>query len=52
MRYACSLPRGGFWLIHILGPLFIFMLGARFATRRVPVIPLLAFRIFRMLRER
>lgn len=52
MRYSCSLPHGGFWFIHILGSIFIFMLGARFAANRVPVIPLLAFRIFRMLRER
>lgn len=44
--------RAGFWLVHIFGSLFIFMLGARFAARRIPVLPMMAFRLLRMIRER
>lgn len=53
--FACTkwtFPHNGFWLIHTLGPLLIFLFGVRFAARRVPVLPLLALRVFRMLRER
>lgn len=45
-------PHTGFWLVHTIAPLLIFMLGARFAARRAPVLPLVAWRIIKMLRQR
>lgn len=45
-------PGKGFWIVHVLGSLFIFLLGMRFAARRAPLGPLLIFRVLNMLRER
>jgi hypothetical protein len=45
-------PRTGFWLVHIVGSFCIFMLGARFAARRIPIVPIMALRLLRMIRER
>ena len=42
-------PRTGFWIVHILGGLFLITLGMKLAVRRAPI-PLLAYRIFKMLR--
>ena len=47
-----NFPHRGFWFLHTVAPLFIFMLGARFAARRAPVLPLLAFRLYDMYRKR
>lgn len=42
-------PRTGFWIVHILGGLFLVLLGMRMAVRRAPI-PIIAYRLFKMLR--
>ena len=42
-------PRTGFWLLHVLGGLFLVLIGMRLAIRRAPI-PLIAYRLFKMLR--
>ncbi|MBP2654349.1 MAG: hypothetical protein H6Q73_1918 [Firmicutes bacterium] len=48
---SLEFPRGGFWLVHILGAVVIFFLGMRFAVRRTPF-SLIAYRMLRMLTHR
>lgn len=48
MRYGDK----SFWFLHTFGSLLIFLMGARFAARRAPLFPLMAFRLFKMLRQR
>lgn len=43
-------PRTGFWLIHIFGTAFIFMLGMRVAFGRMTLMPFMVFRLLRMLK--
>lgn len=38
-------PRMGFWVVHIMGAMFVFYLGMRFAMHRYPV-----FKMFKFLR--
>lgn len=47
-----NFPNSGFWFLHTVAPVVIFMLGVRFAARRAPVLPLLAFRLYDMYRKR
>lgn len=42
-------PRTGFWIVHIMGSLFLVLLGMRLAVRRAPL-PIIAYRILKMLR--
>ncbi|WP_371381476.1 hypothetical protein [Sporomusa aerivorans] len=42
-------PRTGFWIIHILGGLFLVLLGMRLAMRRMSL-PFIAYRLFKILR--
>ncbi|MBP2662443.1 MAG: hypothetical protein H6Q71_391 [Firmicutes bacterium] len=42
-------PRIGFWLVHVLGGMFLVLIGMRMAVRRAPI-PLIAYRLFKMLR--
>ena len=42
-------PRTGFWIVHILGGLFLVLLGMRMAVRRAPI-PIIAYRLFKLLR--
>ncbi|SFM31395.1 hypothetical protein [Pelosinus propionicus] len=44
-------PRALFWIIHVIGPMFIFILGMRFAIQRAPV-PMVAYRLLRRLMDR
>ncbi|MCM0759150.1 hypothetical protein M7775_11300 [Sporomusa sphaeroides DSM 2875] len=44
-----AFPRTGFWIVHILGGLFLISLGMRLVVRKAPV-PLLVYRLFKMLR--
>ncbi len=44
-------PRTGFWLLHVIGAVAVFMLGMRFAVHRAPV-SIMAYRLLRMLRHR
>lgn len=45
---AMEFPRSGFWIIHLIGGLLLFILGMRFALSRASI-PLLAYRLVRML---
>lgn len=40
-------PCAGFWLAHILGGIFIFSLGMKFALRRAPLLPIVLYRLLR-----
>ncbi|WP_371361559.1 hypothetical protein SRRS_29320 [Sporomusa rhizae] len=42
-------PRAGFWIVHVLGAMFLVSLGMRLAVRRMPL-PIIAYRLFKMLR--
>lgn len=42
-------PRTGFWIVHVLGAMFLVSLGMRLAVRRMPL-PIIAYRLFKMLR--
>ena len=44
-------PRLGFWLVHIFGPILIFLLGMRFAIHRAPI-PIMSYRFMRKLMRR
>ena len=46
-----AFPRSLFWLIHVIGPVIIFVLGMRFAIQRAPV-SMVAYRLLRRLMER
>jgi len=37
-------PRFGFWVIHVISCIVLFVLGMRFALRRVPL-PFVAYRL-------
>lgn len=41
-------PHTGFWLVHVIGAIFVFMAGMRFAVRRA-TLPFIAYRFFKML---
>ncbi len=42
-------PHTGFWIVHILGSIFLVGLGLRLAVRRAPL-PIIAYRLIKMLR--
>ena len=44
-----AFPRTGFWIMHIVGGLFLISLGMKLVVRKAPV-PLLVYRLFKMLR--
>lgn len=44
-------PRGGFWLVHGIGAATLFLLGMRFAVRRVPL-SVTTYRLVRLLMGR
>ncbi|HMM21917.1 MAG TPA: hypothetical protein PKA10_14455 [Selenomonadales bacterium] len=44
-------PRTGFWVVHVIGVALVFLLGMRFAVRRVPL-SFAAYRLIRMLSRR
>ena len=41
--------RTGFWIVHILGAVFLVLLGMRLAIRRMSL-PLIAYRLYKILR--
>lgn len=43
-------PRGGFWLVHIIGTICVLMLGMRIAYRRMSLMPFMVLRLLRMLK--
>jgi hypothetical protein len=40
-------PCAGFLLTHVLGSMFIFYMGMRFALKRAPLLPVLIYRLMR-----
>ena len=44
-------PRFGFWIIHIISCIVLFVLGMRFALRRAPL-PFVAYRLLRRIMRR
>ncbi|MBP2649756.1 MAG: hypothetical protein H6Q74_581 [Firmicutes bacterium] len=44
-------PRAGFWGVHLIGAVVIFLLGMRFSVRRAPF-PIIAYKILKMLAHR
>ena len=40
-------PRFGFWIIHLVGFIILFVMGMRFALRRVPF----PFKVYRLLNK-
>lgn len=44
-------PHAGFWIVHILGPVLIFIWGMRFAMHHAPL-PFLGYRFLRKLVKR
>jgi hypothetical protein len=45
---ALEFPRTGFWIIHVIGTVMIFILGMKFAFHKAPV-PMIAYRLLRRL---
>ncbi|MDU2065876.1 MAG: hypothetical protein E6713_13710 [Sporomusaceae bacterium] len=43
-------PKSGFWLLHVVGSLFLVWLGMRFAMRRMPL-AIIVYRLLRLLRS-
>ena len=43
-------PCVGFLAAHILGAIFIFIIGAKFAIKRAPLLPMLVYRLMRVAR--
>jgi len=41
-------PGTGFWLVHVLGAMLIFIWGMRYAVRRAPF-PIIGYRFLKML---
>ena len=46
---SCRLSRTGFWIVHILGAIFLVLLGMRLAIKRM-ALPLIAYRLYKILR--
>ncbi|NLP40728.1 MAG: hypothetical protein GX348_00760 [Veillonellaceae bacterium] len=44
-------PRWAFWLVHVVGPILIFIWGMRFAIHRSPL-SLMGYRLMRKLARR
>jgi len=44
-------PKAGFWIIHVVAPLLVFILGMRFAFRHAPL-PFVSYRILRRVMRR
>ncbi|MCE5285735.1 MAG: hypothetical protein LLG02_07800 [Pelosinus sp.] len=51
MDDSLEFPHGGFWFVHIIGIVALFIMGMRFAVRRAPF-PIMVYRFFRMLGRR
>ncbi len=45
---ALEFPRTGFWIIHVIGAVMIFILGMKFAFHKAPA-PMIAYRLLRRL---
>lgn len=41
-------PRTGFWMMHVLGAMFLVLFGMRLAVRKASI-PIIAYRLFKRL---
>ncbi|CQR74190.1 hypothetical protein SOV_23170 [Sporomusa ovata DSM 2662] len=46
---SLEFPRTGFWMVHVLGAMFLVLFGMRLAVRNASI-PIIAYRLFKRLR--